>query len=174
MSVKVTWACILIPHTNHCSSAIVSAALVLLAQYTLCLSFPVSRPSLPPQTSSDHFSSAVIKFVRSRDTKKGPESEPLISEQDPAPHPPDVHASAFDFALARFSIIVDVAIFAALPFAPTSLVFMLFMGLTSLGSALGPAVNSVALDIYSRRFRKNEPVESGKLFGAMSVVQCLL
>ncbi|KAJ6532748.1 major facilitator superfamily domain-containing protein [Mycena vulgaris] len=120
----------------------------------------------------------IIRFVKSRDNNTGnlsPESEPLLSDENatPRPAPPNTHASAFDLGLARFSMVVDIATFAAMPFAPTGALFILFAMLGSFGASLGPSINSVALDIYSRRFGKNEPVESGKLFGALSVVQSM-
>ncbi|KAJ7484399.1 major facilitator superfamily domain-containing protein [Mycena latifolia] len=120
----------------------------------------------------------VIKFAKSRKngtSYRSSESEPLLSDQDAdsasRPAPVSAHASTFDLGLARFSMLVDIATFAALPFAPTGLAFIFFTMLGSMGGGLNPAINSVALEIYSRKFRENEPVESGKLFGALSVVQ---
>lgn len=72
-------------------------------------------------------------------------------------------------------MLVDIATWAILPFAPTGIVFILVIMLGAVGAGLGPAINSVALEIYSRRVRKSGAVvESGKLFGALSVVQSVL
>ncbi|KAJ7708196.1 major facilitator superfamily domain-containing protein, partial [Mycena rosella] len=119
----------------------------------------------------------VIKFMKSRQSApsvRSAESEALLSNEDPTPRAASAtHNSAVDLGLARFSIVVEIATFAALPFAPTGFVFILFFIFGSLSAALSPAIHSLALDIYSRKFGKNEPMESGKLFGALSVVQCL-
>lgn len=60
-----------------------------------------------------------------------------------------------------------------MPFAPTGFTFALFAMLGSLGSGFSPAVQSAALELYTRKFGKNGSVESGKLFGAMSVLQAV-
>ncbi|KAJ7698588.1 major facilitator superfamily domain-containing protein [Mycena rosella] len=117
----------------------------------------------------------VINFVKSRMRNTGPassESDLLLPDRDPPrlSHP-NTHAFAFDLGLARFSAVVEIATFAALAFAPTGFLFLLFTMLGALGGGVSTAIKSVALDIYSGKFRKNEPVESGKLFGALSVVQ---
>ncbi|KAJ7484398.1 major facilitator superfamily domain-containing protein [Mycena latifolia] len=121
-----------------------------------------------------------VKFLKNRKGDAGPrspESEPLLSDQDSDSAsrlaPSNTHASAFDLGLARFSMLVDISIFAALPFAPTGIVFIFFTMVGALGAGLNPAFHSVALEIYSRKFRKNESVESGKLFGALSVVSSI-
>lgn len=80
-----------------------------------------------------------------------------------------------DLALARFSMLVDIATWAVLPFAPTGIIFILVIMVGALGAGLVPAINSVALEIYSRRVEKSGAiVESGKLFGALSVLQSVL
>ncbi|KAJ7698602.1 major facilitator superfamily domain-containing protein [Mycena rosella] len=115
------------------------------------------------------------KWWQNESSPRSFESEPLLSDQDSTSRPakPKAHISVFDLGLARFSVLVDVATSAALPFAPTGNIFVLFIMLGSPGAGLGPAVSSLALEIYSRRFGKNEPVESGKLFGAMTVASCV-
>ncbi|KAJ7512452.1 major facilitator superfamily domain-containing protein [Mycena galericulata] len=104
------------------------------------------------------------------------ESEPLlsISDHDTSSTPkPRAHASTFDLALARFSILVEIAVYALLPFAPTGLVFILFAMFGALASGLGPAVHGVALELYTRQLGDNAVVESGKLFGALGVVEAV-
>lgn len=127
-----------------------------------------------------NFPSVVIKYVKNRprnDTSSASpsESESLLSSssQDTRP-PPKAHTSTFDLGLARFSILVDIGTFAILPFAPTGIVFILFTTLGSFGAGLQPAVHSVALELYTRKIRKGAPLETGKLFGALSVVQSVL
>ncbi|KAJ7098274.1 major facilitator superfamily domain-containing protein [Mycena epipterygia] len=118
----------------------------------------------------------VIKFAKNAQTGAGPrsessESEPLL-EAAPVAASPKAHASVVDLALARFSMLVDIATWAVLPFAPTGIIFILVIMVGALGAGLVPAINSVALEIYSRRVEKSGAiVESGKLFGALSVLQ---
>jgi len=52
---------------------------------------------------------------------------------------------------------------------PTALAFSLSSVFTSLSAGFSPAIQSVALSLYRRR----GGTESGKLFGALSVVQAL-
>lgn len=60
-----------------------------------------------------------------------------------------------------------------LPLAPTGIIFILDIALGSFGAGLIPAFNSVALELYTRKIGKNKTVESGKLFGALSVLQAV-
>ncbi|KAJ7735098.1 major facilitator superfamily domain-containing protein [Mycena maculata] len=122
----------------------------------------------------------IMRFFKNRQndapSESPSESEPLLlsSEQDtPSLSAHKVHTSTFDLALARFSILIDIATYAILPFAPTGIVFILFTMLGSFGAGLAPAVNSVALELYTRKIGKNAPLETGKLFGALGVVQAV-
>ncbi len=75
----------------------------------------------------------------------------------------------FDLALAKVSLFVEVAGYTGLCIASDAVTFTAFTMMGSFGSGFGPAVSSVALALYLQR----GGVESGKLFGAMSVVQSL-
>ncbi|KAI8989675.1 major facilitator superfamily domain-containing protein [Trametes punicea] len=79
------------------------------------------------------------------------------------------HTPAFDLALARASLAVDAAVYLLLTVAQHGLVFAATSCLGALGMGFGPAVQSVALALYNRRGGR----DSGKLFGAMSVVQAM-
>ncbi|KAI0647308.1 major facilitator superfamily domain-containing protein [Trametes meyenii] len=90
----------------------------------------------------------------------------------PAPQgstPNHHHSSAFDLRLARISLLVDAAAYLLFTIAPTGMMFAAASCLGSLGMGFGPAIQSVALTLYSRRGGK----DTGKLFGALSVVQAL-
>jgi MFS family permease len=80
------------------------------------------------------------------------------------------HSPKFDLNLARISVVLDILAFVTMIFASSSLVFASGAILQSLGAGYSPAVQALALDIYSRRGGKGE---AGKLFGAISVVQAL-
>ncbi|KAF8217737.1 major facilitator superfamily domain-containing protein [Mycena galopus ATCC 62051] len=118
-----------------------------------------------------------IKVVKDRRTKTfnshpNSEHEPLLSDRNRPEHP-SPQTYAIDLGIAHFSILVDIAMYALLPFAPTGAIFILFITLGSFGAALLPAMNSLALELYTRKVGKNATVESGKLLGAMSVVQAM-
>ncbi|KAJ6502368.1 major facilitator superfamily domain-containing protein [Mycena sanguinolenta] len=104
----------------------------------------------------------VVRSVFQRDS----ELDPLL-----APTSPEPHSAAFDLALARISLFIEVIAYAGMPFATTGLVFTGFTVLSSFGSGFNPAVQSAAMDLYSKRIGTS--VEAGKLFGGMSVIQAL-
>lgn len=114
----------------------------------------------------------IIKLVKSR---LAPAVQLPVSPNEPlqpssAPAKPAASRSlAFDFALARISLGVEVLSYAAIPFAPGAGAYTAFTMLGAFGSGFSPAVQSVALGLYTLR----GGTESGRLFGAMSVVQSL-
>lgn len=79
------------------------------------------------------------------------------------------HSIAFDFGLARVSLAIEVISYALVPFASTGLRYTVITMLGAFGSGFGPAMQSVALGLYTLR----GGTESGRLFGALSVVQSL-
>ena len=76
---------------------------------------------------------------------------------------------SFDLWLARVCLFVDIISYLLMSFAPGAMFFTAAAMLGCFGSGFGPAVQSVALGLYTH----NGGVESGKLFGAMSVIQAL-
>ncbi|KAJ3851635.1 major facilitator superfamily domain-containing protein [Lentinula lateritia] len=109
------------------------------------------------------------------------ESEPLISSPSSAtPLTSDTrsdspsrlmepHSSAFDLGLARISLSVEILSYLLMGLVTTPLAFTLFGMLGALGGGFSPALQSVALEMYTAR----GGTESGRLFGALSVVQAL-
>ncbi|KAJ7709720.1 major facilitator superfamily domain-containing protein [Mycena rosella] len=97
------------------------------------------------------------------------ESDPLLSQ----PHQARKHSASSDLAVARVSLLLEIIAYIAMPLAPTGLIFTLLAMLSSLASGFSPAVQSAALDLYGRRNGGIANVESGKLFGAISVLQAL-
>lgn len=79
------------------------------------------------------------------------------------------HSSRFDLGLARVSLFIDIISYALLGFTTSPLVFTLSSMLGSMGTGFSPAVQSVALELYTQR----GGTESGRLFGALSVIQAL-
>jgi MFS family permease len=75
----------------------------------------------------------------------------------------------FDLNLARASLLIDIASYVLMPLAPTGALFGAAAALHSFGTGFTPAVRSIALELFVRR----GGTESGKLFGALSVLQAL-
>ncbi|KAJ7120490.1 major facilitator superfamily domain-containing protein [Mycena crocata] len=111
-----------------------------------------------------------IKLVKaSRNRRRPSESDPLLSGSESR----KPHTAFFDLWLARVSLMIEVVGYSLMPFAPTGLIFTLFTMLASLGSGFSPGVQSAALGLYTAKMAGQGSVESGKLFGALSVVQTL-
>ena len=74
-----------------------------------------------------------------------------------------------DGDIARASLALDAGVYLLRTVAPNGLAFAATSCLGALGMGFGPAVQSVALALYNRRGGQ----DSGRLFGAMSVVQAM-
>ncbi|KAF9053900.1 MFS general substrate transporter [Hymenopellis radicata] len=79
------------------------------------------------------------------------------------------HSSAFDLALARVSLVVDMISYLLMALANHPIPFAAASVLGSFGTGFSPSLQSVALELYTQR----GGTESGKLFGALSVVQAV-
>ncbi|KAG6908765.1 hypothetical protein DXG01_003377 [Tephrocybe rancida] len=111
-----------------------------------------------------------IKFFKPR-----PVPPPRNSETEPLLPPSPVttarlaHPSTFDLSIARVSLFIEVISYTLMALAPTALVYTGFSVVASMGAGLTPALQSVALALYRRR----GGTESGRLFGALSVIQAM-
>ncbi|OBZ69346.1 putative membrane protein C14C4.07 [Grifola frondosa] len=81
-----------------------------------------------------------------------------------APHP-----ASLDLILARVAIINDIICYALMPVAATGTLFAAISVCSSMGTSFGPVMNSLALELYSRR----GGTDSGRLLGALTVVSAL-
>ena len=81
----------------------------------------------------------------------------------------ELHSLTFDTTLARVSMAMEVVAYVAMGLSSSGLPFVVSSVFLWLGSAVNPAVQCIALAIYKR----NGGTESGRLFGALSVVQAL-
>ncbi|KAI0062299.1 hypothetical protein BV25DRAFT_1885581 [Artomyces pyxidatus] len=79
------------------------------------------------------------------------------------------HTPAVDLTIARVSLVVQAMSYAMMIISPSSWSFIAASALGSLGAGFSPTVQSLALELYMQR----GGTESGKLFGALSVVQAL-
>jgi hypothetical protein len=91
------------------------------------------------------------------------------SDTTPSSTANDHRSAVFDLALAQVSVVAEMISYTVMGLVPTPFVFLTFTLLGSFGSGFSPAVQSVALQLYSRKGGK----ESGRLFGALSVVHAL-
>lgn len=97
-------------------------------------------------------------------------NNPSSSNQgDPSTPRRHGHSSTFDLNIARGSILFEIVPYTLMALVASPLAFLLFGVLGSLGSGFTPSVQSAALEVYSRR----GGTESGRLFGAMGVIQLL-
>ena len=75
------------------------------------------------------------------------------------------HSAAFDLGLARYSLALEVVCYTVIAFMPTALTFTVFAMLASWGGGFNPAVQALALELYTRRhkssFRWASDVERG-------------
>ncbi|KAF5358151.1 hypothetical protein D9756_001317 [Leucocoprinus leucothites] len=101
------------------------------------------------------------------------ESTPLLSSSDTPRDVPtkkkELHSPAFDLGLTRVSVAIEAIAYTCMGLAPTALAFTVFGMVNSIGTAFSPAIQSATLALYMQRGNK----ESGKLFGALSVLQAL-
>jgi hypothetical protein len=81
----------------------------------------------------------------------------------------ELHSPAFDLNVARISLVIEAISYGAMSLALGAVPFTLFAMLGAAGSCFNPALQSAALTIYTR----NGQTGSGRLFGAISVVQAL-
>lgn len=139
--------------------------------------------SLPCECSSNRLSSTrvtthpvFIKYFKPKPPIHLPSepSEPLLnnssSTSKPASPPPHKHHSPkFDLFLLRLSAAIEVIAYSSLIFLRTPQWWFIATILGAFGSGFGPALQSVALEVYTRRGE----TEAGKLFGALSVVNSL-
>ncbi|KAF5330575.1 hypothetical protein D9619_005275 [Psilocybe cf. subviscida] len=103
------------------------------------------------------------------------ESSPLLGSSPDAESPApktikkEIHSPSFDLKLLHFSVLIEIIAYTAMAFSVRPLPFTLFAVLGSLGAGFSPALQSVALALYTRA----GGTEIGRLFGALSVVQAL-
>ncbi|OBZ69347.1 hypothetical protein A0H81_10787 [Grifola frondosa] len=99
-----------------------------------------------------------------------PSSSPANPSESPTIRPSHpAHSPSADLKLARASLLIDMAAYVLMPLSTSAALFCTASVVSAFGMGFAPAVQSVALALYTRRGGK----ESGKLFGALSVVQAM-
>jgi len=81
----------------------------------------------------------------------------------------DPSSPRLDLNTARVSLVMELTAYAMMATAKTGALFTAYTALGSLAAGFSPAVQSLALGIYAGRGGE----ETGKLFGALSVLQAL-
>ncbi|KAI0723991.1 MFS general substrate transporter [Cerioporus squamosus] len=109
----------------------------------------------------------VVKPYATRSPSTVP-TRPRIA-RSPSVGPNAPHSPKFDLVLARVSLGIEVVVYALMICSTSGLMFAAITALGALGMGFSPAVQSIALTLYNRRGGK----DTGKLFGAMSVVNAL-
>ena len=103
------------------------------------------------------------------------EETPLLElEDDPQTSAPirresvrgKLDAATFDLRLAKLSLVVDIITYFGMAFAQTGWQFTTCSIFGAFGMGFNPAMQSLTLALYTRR----GGTESGKLFGALSVI----
>ena len=74
-----------------------------------------------------------------------------------------------DLNIARVSLVMELASYTMMATAKTGIMFTVYTVMGSLAAGYAPAVQSLALGIYTSRGGE----ETGKLFGGLSMVQAL-
>jgi hypothetical protein len=103
------------------------------------------------------------------------ETEPLLSRTDPSASPGRnftrkvVHSPTFELIVVRVSIVVEIIAYSLMGTATTGTAYASATVLAALGVGFSPALQTVALAMYARKGGS----ETGRLFGALSVVQAL-
>ena len=81
----------------------------------------------------------------------------------------EIHSPLFDLNLTRASLLVDIVSYTSMGLAQSPILFALSGTLGAMGAGFSPAAQSVALALYAKR----GGVETGRLFGAISLIQAI-
>ena len=81
----------------------------------------------------------------------------------------EIHSPLFDLNLARASLIVKIISYTSMGLAQSQILFALSGTLGAFSLGFSPAAQSVALALYAKR----GGVETGRLFGALSLLQVI-
>lgn len=117
-------------------------------------------------TSDNLDSSDNTPLLVSEDEERPPEARPKKHRH---PH----HTPTFDLIIAQLSLLLEVICYGIFPFFASASpavfkpIYIILSDLSACGAGFGPAIQSLANELYTRR----GGTESGKLFGTLSVIQ---
>jgi len=81
------------------------------------------------------------------------------------------HTPKVDLGIAKVSLVLQATFFVLIAVSKDAVVFVTMGALGALAMGYPPTVQSLSLELYTRR--GGAPSESGRLFGAMSVIQTI-
>ena len=81
----------------------------------------------------------------------------------------ELHSTTFELGVARVSLIAEIVAYVLMGLAPTGTTFAMFGVIAAFGVGFSPAIQTCALALYASK----GGTETGRLFGALSVVQAL-
>ncbi|KZP31830.1 MFS general substrate transporter [Athelia psychrophila] len=112
---------------------------------------------------------ALAAHTPNTDTPDGTNTPDEAAQPQPKATPAKPHSAQFDLNLTRFATFIDLVSYVLMGLADSALPFTAFTLLGSMGTGFAPGIQAVALALYARRGE----TETGKLFGALSVVNAL-
>lgn len=115
-----------------------------------------------------------IKVLKPKPVQQGNTVQPTQTEASPLlettrENRKTIELSSFDLSLARCSLLVDVISYFFMAIAQNAYQFTISAIMGSFGLGFNPAMQSVTLALHTRQ----GGTESGRLFGALSVVQAI-
>ena len=125
------------------------AAIKILKPNPLILDLPVTPVETTPLLDSSSSSSSTMM---SRKTIKK-----------------EIHSPLFDLNLARASLVVEMVSYTWMGLTQSPILFALSFFFDTMGAGFPPAAQSVALALYA----KKGGVETGRLFGALSLITAI-
>ncbi|KAF8843573.1 MFS general substrate transporter [Paxillus ammoniavirescens] len=169
LSYKFQYAAATFKWTPEITSYYVSSvgavrALFLAALLPLIIKYLKPRPVQLPSSPDEPLRGSIGLSPTHR--SRSPQSD--SGHRSPSPS----HSPTFDLALARISLVLDFISFLVMAIATSGAVFTFGTAIGSFGSGFSPAVQALALEIYTKRGGRGRG-EAGKLFGALSVTQAL-
>lgn len=122
-----------------------------------------------------------------KDNTRSPETTALLSpSRSNSPDPSDTntrspsntkpprHTPAFDLAIAQASLLLEVVCYGLVPVLAhvrwNEPIYAFLTVFASCGAGFGPAIQALAVDIYTRH---RDASETGRLFGVLGVVQAV-
>jgi len=131
------------------------------------ISFFKPKPKPPIRLAEDSEPAAIeLSAFAINDTSS--ETEDLF-ESDESGDDKQHHTSTFDLNIARVSIVVETTMEILMTLTSSGTVFTVWTAMGSVGAGVSPAVQSLALVLYTN----SGGTESGSLFGALSVIHAL-
>ena len=131
---------------------------------------PVQLDSAPDEPLQHIRSGASTPLRSLSPSPAAPSPRPATPVRPPKSAASNSHKSiSFDLNIARMSIIVEIISVLSLAMTKSGLVYTALSVVGCFGSGHAPAAQSVALALYAQR----GGVESGKLLGALGVMQIL-